>query len=93
MEQNKKMEILTRLIKEGHITLEEAFELSDRVHPNFIGAPLPYPVIGVPNIHTLPYRPGTTITPWFGTTHPSTGEPLTTTYTTTSTDSTRSFHN
>lgn len=83
----KKMEILSRLVREGHITLEEAFELCDNPRINHIipeyPAPKPYIVsdpyrVIYPPIGTSPgYIPGHTIN------SPFTGNPLGTYYTTT----------
>jgi len=82
--ESKKMEILTRLVKEGHITLDEAFELADNSDDKYLGPINPQPQIMPPFIST-PYQPSILPnSPWFGINHPTTGEYLGSTFNITS---------
>lgn len=69
-DEDQKMSILTRLVKEGHITLEEAFILSER---NTTSQPVYVPQ----QPYTIePLRVGDYPYPWFGINHPTTRDPI-----------------
>lgn len=88
-DETKKMSILTRLVKEGHITLEEAFELSDFPDANHLG-PVKAPQVFEPNPiwrnpHITYPTPNTPLNPWFGINDPLTGERIGPIFTTSTT--------